>query len=739
MVRLPDRLQIEPILRAARQISRYADRVMQRLKSGAVWIWRQEWLRGTARIWRQVWVQGTAWIRRQEWLRGAAGIWRLEWVRGATRILSRISGQLYASIGTIVALTLVASLVAWLAFDTIGTAQSEVNETSMPQLAGSFAVAQQGSALAVAAVRLAGAASAEELAELSAEINQQRLEFEIQLSELTNQSGERFESVRSYGGALITNIDALRRVAEERMALRSRTQSLRGELASLDGDVARLSDGAAQFRDRGALAVQLLESALGALDAESLESIEERVARQLTTLSGDNTIVARLRRLGLARDGVIELRAQQFVLDDRQAGLVRQNRNLAADLLNAVERLVDEARQAAASAASASQQAIDSAVTQLFFINGLSIVGAILIGWLLIGRLLAPRLQALSNRMLAMAEGDLEDPVDIGGRDEVAELASALEVFRRHALEVQRLNLVEKLAEELRGKNDQLESALEELRQAQDRIVAREKLAGLGELTAGVAHEISNPLNFVQNFSEVSAELVQELLEELEESQNGFSEVQKELLEPICRDVFGNLERIRSHGGRAGRIVGDMLKMGGSTGSREPTEINGLIDEQINLVSAYQAENDQPAVKLERDFDEKAGEIDIVAQDIARVVQNLIINAWQATTERSRAEQEAGQSYEATIAVGTRNLGDRVEVYVHDNGTGIPDDAVDMIFNPFFTTKPTDEGTGLGLSLCNDIARGHGGSIRVETEFGSHTRMILELPVSRRRASTTAS
>ena len=209
-------------------------------------------------------------------------------------------------------------------------------------------------------------------------------------------------------------------------------------------------------------------------------------------------------------------------------------------------------------------------------------------------------------------------------------------------------------------------------------------------------------------------------------------------MSPFATDISGNLKRIRSHGGRAERIVGDMLKMGGSTGSRELTAINSLIDEQINLVLAKQEGNDEPPLNIERDFDSQAGKIEVVPQDIARVVQNLIINACQATAERSRAEEEAGRTYEPSIVVGTRNLNDRLEVYVHDNGTGIPDDAVDMIFNPFFTTRPTDQGTGLGLSLCNDIARGHGGSIRVETEVGSHARMTLELPISQLPAAEPA-
>ncbi len=654
-----------------------------------------------------------------------------DWFGKVTLVLSRISAQLYTGIGTAIALTLGASLVAWLAFDRVGEAQSEVNETSMPQLAGSFAVAQQGSALAVAAVRLAAAVSADELADIGVQIHQQRLRFEIQLTELTNHSGERFDDVRIHGGALITNIEALRRLSEERILLRTGVQTLRGELANLDNDLARLPPAAVSLRDKGALAIQLLESALGVVDPASLESIGERFAKLLTALHGNTAIVGRLQTLGLARNGVIELRTRQLDVDTRQRDLLTENRGLAADLLDAVEELVEVARGGASSASLASQDAINSARTQLLVINGFGIVGAVLVAWLLIGQLLLPRLKALSNRMLAMAEGDLEDPVDIGGRDEVADLAEALEVFRRHALEVQRLNLVEKLAEDLRGKNDQLECALAELRLAQNQIVAREKLAGLGELTTGVAHEIRNPLNFVYNFSEASAELMDELLEELKESRNGFTDGQKELLEPICADVCENLQRIRNHGGRAERIVGDMLKMGGGTGARELTAVNDLLDNQICLaIRKMQAENDDRLLEIKRDFDPGAGKIEIVPQDIGRLAQNLILNAWHATIERCRAEEQAGHTYEATIVVATRRLRDRLEVRVRDNGTGISKEAVDKIFNPFFTTKPTDQGTGLGLSLCNDIVRGHGGSIRVETELGSHTEMIVNLPLS---------
>ena len=336
--------------------------------------------------------------------------------------------------------------------------------------------------------------------------------------------------------------------------------------------------------------------------------------------------------------------------------------------------------------------------------------------------------------MRGMAEGDLEGKVEIGGRDEVAEMAAALEVFRRHALEVQRLNLVEKLAEELRGKNDQLEEALAELERAQDQIVMREKLAALGELTAGVAHEIKNPLNFVKNFSEVSEELLQELLAELPratgEADAEPDEESRELIEEIGGDLTGNLKRIREHGERANQIVQSMLMMGRGSGERQPTDINALLSEHARL-AYHNARVSAPAFRIdvEEDYDPALGETEVVPQDLGRVFLNMVTNACYATDEKRRAASdtpagEAAAIYEPGLRLATRRLADRIEIRIRDNGGGIPPDVVDKIFNPFFTTKPTDQGTGLGLSLSNDIVRQHGGGIRVESEPDAFTEMI---------------
>ena len=305
-------------------------------------------------------------------------------------------------------------------------------------------------------------------------------------------------------------------------------------------------------------------------------------------------------------------------------------------------------------------------------------------------------------------------------------MADALEVFRRHALEVQRLNLVEKLAEELGEKNEAIEQALSDLHEAQDQIIASQKLAELGELTAGVAHEIKNPLNFVKNFAEASSELIEELRETLDEVRESMDEEQRGLIDEICQDLTQNLERIQGHGERADRIVRDMLRMGRSSGGRQPTEINSLLEEHVRLAfHSARASDENFQLDMQEDYDPDAGQIDVVPQDLGRVFLNMVGNACDATNERRMASDD---DYKPTLAVSTRRLEDTVEIRVRDNGTGMPKEVMDKIFNPFFTTKPTDKGNGLGLAISSDIVRQHGGTVRVESEVGSFTEMIIDIP-----------
>jgi signal transduction histidine kinase len=355
----------------------------------------------------------------------------------------------------------------------------------------------------------------------------------------------------------------------------------------------------------------------------------------------------------------------------------------------------------------------------------------VLIAWLFVGRVLLHRIDMLSQWMRQMAGGDLEARAEIRGRDEVAEMAAALEVFRQHAIEIQRLNLVEELADELQGKNGELEQALTDLNTAQGQIVMREKLAALGELTAGVAHEIRNPLNFVKNFSEVSEELLEELKETLEESDDGrLNEEQQDLIEDIFGELGGNLERIRNHGDRANRIVQDMLMMSRESVGHHPTNINNLLDEHARLAyHSARAMDSNFQLDLQYDFDESMGEIVVNPQDLGRVFLNIVNNGCYATNEKRTTLTQGGSDYSPTLWLSTRRDDDRIHISMRDNGTGMPPEVIEKMFNPFFTTKPTDKGTGLGLSICNDIIRRHGGEILVESEPGEFTEMTIALPL----------
>ena len=698
-------------------------------------------------------------------------------VRRVSQARFRISSQLYTGIFGAVASTLVASLVAWYSFNRVGDAQSRVNDL-VPNMEAAFGVAQRAGSLVAAAPRLVATATQAELNTISSSIAEERRQFERQLTALSMGGGDH-SNIRVSGTALIDNIAAIESSVAERLALAERGSTILAEVATLQEGIVRTLVPAIDdqlfytmtgYRELGAapaqrdqrlsesevdqyrqlsdlyadatMAIQLLASAFDLSDKARLdplrdrfEATTDRIERSLTAL-GDSTIrdgvapaLAQLRGLGLGAEGGIPLRRQELTLADTQAALLGDNQRLVNELVAEAQNLVSSARERAEQATGAATDAILTGRSLLVGLNTVSIVGALLIAWLFVGRVLLRRLARLSERMRAMAGGDLEGKVDIGGHDEVADMAAALEVFRRHALEVQRLNLVEKLADELRDKNDELESTLAQLHRAQDQIVVREKLAALGELTAGVAHEIKNPLNFVKNFSEASQELVAELNEELTDGGSDLDEEQQSLIREICQDLTANMDRIRHHGERADRIVRDMLKMGADSGERQPTDINDLLEEHARLgFHSARASDGDFQLTIEEDLDPAVGEIDVIPQDLGRVFLNMVGNACHATDERRKAQSPEDAAYEPTLRIATKRLGDNVEITIRDNGMGIPPDVIDKIFNPFFTTKPTDQGTGLGLALSNDIVRQHGGDIRVSSERGSHTEMIVRIP-----------
>jgi len=286
--------------------------------------------------------------------------------------------------------------------------------------------------------------------------------------------------------------------------------------------------------------------------------------------------------------------------------------------------------------------------------------------------------------------------------------------------------LLQNQKEEIEHQKKSVEETLAELKSTQSQLIQSEKMASLGELTAGIAHEIQNPLNFVNNFSEVSRELIDELkpFDKLR-----LTAEQEELL----NNIDSNLEKINHHGKRAGDIVKGMLQHSrSSNGTKEPTDINALCDEYLRLgYHGLRAKDKSFNATMKTDFDTSIGKINIIPQDIGRVVLNLLINAFYVVDEKKTLRQAQGDThYEPTVSIQTKKINNKVEIRVTDNGNGIPQKVLDKIFQPFFTTKPTGQGTGLGLSLSYDIIKAQGGELKVETEEGVGSTFTILLPTN---------
>ena len=276
---------------------------------------------------------------------------------------------------------------------------------------------------------------------------------------------------------------------------------------------------------------------------------------------------------------------------------------------------------------------------------------------------------------------------------------------------------------ELSEQKDALQKTLQELKASQLQLIQKEKMASLGELTAGIAHEIQNPLNFVNNFSEVNKELISEM--ELALSTKNFDDVND-----LAKSIADNQEKINQHGKRADAIVKSMLQHSrSSSGQKELTDLNSLCDEYLRLAyHGFRAKDKSFNATIETSFDPLFPKLNIVPQDIGRVILNLINNAFYAVGEKAKT---SGKEYTPTVKVSTRRLENVVEVNVEDNGGGIPDEIKSKIFQPFFTTKPTGQGTGLGLSLAYDIiTKGHGGNLRMETTKGEMSSFIITLSIN---------
>ena len=690
-----------------------------------------------------------------------------------------IGPQLYIGLLGGVLLTLSVSLVAYFSFHQIIQHGSRLTESSIPNLSSAVDAARQSSVVVNGALRLISASSLQEHGTVAEELAREQSALSTLVQELASRTafGEQTRLIEDHLAELSVHLELIQESAARRLVIAQTLERLKQELAETNRRIEqnivtliddqefylveglrRLQDQPSPINERASeaeltysrdlttlnhqanLAVLLLGNALVLSDRGLLPPLRERFrsavqnfwrayerlsARRPDSLLG--TDLERLDQMGEADEGILPLREEILLRLEQEQAALAKGREASALLLAEVNTLVAEINDEAVDSSTAAQSAAQTGRLLLGVLNVLSISGALLLGWLFVGRYMIRRLVGLATAMRSMAGGDLEVPVEVKGNDEVTDMANALEVFRRYALEVQRLNLVEKLAEELDAKNRTLEQTLENLKQAQEQIIAEQKLASLGQLTAGVAHEIKNPLNFVSNFSEVSVELVDEIHEVMEEAKTGEVEISEEI-EPILADLRLNLQKVKEHSKRADGIVRSMLEHSRSgPGNWRETDLNALLKQYVDLsYHAVRAHNTDFNMTLTQDLDQEMGMLTVVPQDIGRVFLNLVTNACQALDEK---RQNSDGGYEPELRIASRRLEDHAEFDIRDNGTGIPEELRERIFEPFMTTKKPGEGTGLGLSLISDILTRHSGSIRLDTEEGVFTEMRVILPL----------
>ena len=625
----------------------------------------------------------------------------------------RIGVRLYIALGVAVLLTLVSGATAVYYFEQSGDLNYELESESVPALEASWEAAREAERMRILALGLiADPGSGIQVIETESVGNSlERLGTALEVVGAVPSLSPDAQSVNEAAFELARIIDSLAANQSELLAANNRAaefQSVVSSTTSVDSE--------------SQAALSILQQVWLVRSDPELQELWDQFA--LLFLEGIDQDVASLAE----GEGAFFIRGQQLALLSSLNNLAESFEDASSALENSVSILLVASQSHSAENLELAISSFDEGRTLLAGISVISVLVATVAAWIWVGNGMVRRLSRMSDRMRGMAGGDLETPVPEVGQDEIGELANALEVFRQQALEVQRLNLVEELYEELRVTN-------EELKQAQDRLVAQEKLAALGELVSGVAHEISNPLNFVKNFTEGSLDLYDELAEMLDPYKDKMSTDDKATLDEIGGELTGSLNRVLSNGGRALAIVERMQGLGLVGGEPVMTDLNAVLrDAVVSGYHTFTGRWQDFSMEADFDLDSSIGEMMLVEGDFGDAIVNLVTNACFAMQGK---EVDSEADYKPALMVSSLLEGDTVTIRFRDNGPGIPDDIQDQIFNPFFSTRSGAEGAGLGLSVAADVARRLGGDLSVDSVFGEYAEFIITLPATADSLATT--
>jgi signal transduction histidine kinase len=726
-----------------------------------------------------------------------SGNFRFSGVVSRMRLPRGLRGRLFLAFAGISSFAILAAVAGLVAFVVARRALDDMTATRLPETLGAMEMMRHSERLVATGPALLNAANADAILAVAATKNAQLLSIRRELAQLKARDDEspmvreiedaieglatnlgeietaamRRDEAASQRNAILRNAfsasqqfakiwsvrfeDLQKKVVELQRATAARQVDSGKSAATIDklDETMQAILPLDQLQRRTSDSFQLLVGGAETTDPDELARLKgasEKVMRDIDgLLSGVDLDISTallpaiklLHESALGPGGLFAVRENELQATAESRRLIAENARLSSRVSDAADAFVAISRRQMEAAARGAVAVQNEGSAALAIIVGLSLISSVLIVWLYVGRNIVSRLTGIGAGMAGIAAGRRDVVVDTAGVDEIAAMGRTVEIFRQHAIErdallVERAEAAVRLEGLVEERTVELQRRYGELQAAQANLIQAEKMASLGQLTAGIAHEIKNPLNFVNNFASLSVELLGELKETTETAVAALDDEKRAEVHETMELLTGNLEKIAEHGRRADNIVKSMLEHSrGVSGARREVDVNALVDEALNLAYHGARAQDQGFnITLERAFDPGLAQIELAPQEMTRVFLNLFGNGFYAANKRVR--ENCGGSFRPTLAVTTREGGDAVEIRVRDNGAGIPPDIRGKLFQPFFTTKPTGEGTGLGLSISYDIVtQQHGGTITVHSEPGEFTEFTVRLPRNRGPAS----